>query len=247
MNNNGNKPDQRPDPKPRKNPQLWQSYLFWNELVEMRKKHTLRISSIEAGKSNLDAQLERDFLDHLQIDSLIKYAKKTMINYGMTIPCWEWITGIRGLKQGSLAAQLLAQIDDVEKFVTISKLWRFSGNAVIDGKAEKNQKGKCSHFNSQLKSICWLISDQFIKQQTPVYVDIYYDEKKRQRELYPEKITLNGKTIYSDAHIDNRARRKAIKIFLSHLWVTWREMENLPITKPYIQQIKGHTNIVEPV
>jgi len=66
MNYNGNKPDARPDPKPRKHPQLWQSYLFWNELVEMRKRHTLRISSIEKGKSNMDAQLEREFMELLR-------------------------------------------------------------------------------------------------------------------------------------------------------------------------------------
>ena len=123
----------------------------------MRKGHILLISSIEAGKSNLDVRLEQELLDHLQADSLINYAKKTMINYGKLVSCWDWVTSIRGLKEGSLAAQLLAQIDDIAKFDTISKLWRFSGNAVIDGQAEKNKKGEKSHFNRKLKSICWLM------------------------------------------------------------------------------------------
>ena len=246
MNYNGNKPDARPDPKPRKHPQLWQSYLFWNELVEMRKRHTLRISSIEKGKSSMDAQLEREFMELLRVDDLIKYANKTMINYGKLIPCWEFVTSIRGLKEGSLAAQLLAQIDDIAKFDTISKLWRFSGNAVIDGRAERNQPGEKSHFNRKLKSICWLVGDQFIKQQTPLYVDLYYSEKERLRRIYPEKIVENGKTKYNDGHLHNMARRKAVKIFLSHLWVIWRGLEELPISEPYAAQILSHTNIIPP-
>jgi hypothetical protein len=251
MNNNGSKPDARPDPKPRKNPQLWQSYLFWSELVDMRKRHLLRISSIEKGKSNLDAQLEYEFLDLLEIDELIKYANKTMINYGKLIPCWDFVTSIRGLKEGSLAAQLLAQIDDISKFDTVSKLWRFAGKAVIDGKAERNKPGEKSHFNRRLKSICYLISDQFIKQQTPVYVDLYYSEKERIRREYPEKIKNPDKSsrwpyAYTDSHVHRMARRKTEKIFLSHLWLVWREAEGLPVSKPYAEQILGHSNIIEP-
>lgn len=239
--------DKRPDPKPRMRPQLWQSYLWWNELVEMRKRHILRITSIERGKSNLDAQLEYDILDHMQLEQLVKLARRTMINYGETVgPIWNWVTAIRGLGEGSLAAQLLAQIDDIGKFSTISKLWRFAGLAVIDGKAEHNVPGEKSHFNKRLRSICWLISEQFIRQQTPVYVDIYYEEKERQRKLHPEKIKVNGKWKYNDGHLHNRAKRKAVKIFLSHLWLAWRESEGLPTSKPYAEAVLGHTNIIEP-
>ena len=147
--------DKRPDPKPRKNPQLWQSYLWWNELVEMRKRHLLRISSIEAGKSNLDAQFERDMIAALALDAHIESVKKSMINYGQALgPVWDWVTSIRGLGAGSLAAQVLAQIDDVGKFDTTSKLWRFAGWAVIDGKIDRCQKGEKSPYNRKLKSIC---------------------------------------------------------------------------------------------
>ncbi len=30
------------------------------------------------------------------------------------------------------------------------------------------------------------------------------------------------------------ARQKAAKLFLSHLWVVWREAEGLPTTDPYV-------------
>lgn len=239
--------DQRPDPKPRKHITLWQLYLQLDELEEMRKRHNLRISSIEHGKSHMDAQLEQDFIDILNLDKAIDITKKSLILMGQETGCiWEWITSIKGLASGKMAAQLLAQIDDIEKFSTVSKLWRFAGWAVIDGKAERNQMGEKSHFNRKLKSICWLIGEQFIRQQTPGYAEIYYDEKARLRQKYPEKIKVNGKWKYNDGHLHNMAKRKMIKIFLQHVWVKWRECEGLPVSNPYVQDILGHTNIIGP-
>jgi len=239
--------DQRPDPKQRKHIQLWQAYLQWNELVEMRKRHLLRISSIEAGKSNMALGIEQRFMDLTRLDDLIDDHRKYMVECGAEVgDVWGWLTIVKGLGQGGLAAQLLAQIDDIGKFDTVSKLWRFAGLAVIDGKRETNKPGEKSHFNARLKSICWLISDQFVKQNTPLYRDIYDQEKARLRRLYPEKIVTNGKTQYNDGHIDNMARRKTVKIFLQHLWVIWRKLEGLPVSEPYVQAILGHTHIIEP-
>jgi hypothetical protein len=244
--------------RPRLRPQLWQSYQLWHELVLVRQRHTLRISAAEREVSNLDAQFEKDALEHLGIDAQIEYAKKLMVGYGKQVPCWEWITSIRGLKEGSLAAQLLAQIDDIALFDTVSKLWRFCGYAVIDGKAEKNAEGDKGHFSRKLKSICFLVAEQFIRQQTPGYVDIYYAEKARQRGLHPETLCKTcgvpwaeckskklHKREFNDGHVHNRAWRKMVKIFLQHLWVQWRTAEGLPVSAPYVEAILGHVNIME--
>lgn len=239
--------DKRPDPKPRKNPLLWQSYLWWDRMMETRKRGLLRISSIEAGKSNMDATFERSVMDDLQLDAAVCQLNKMMIDTGKTVgPIWDWVTSIRGLAAGGLAAQLLAQIDDIAKFDTVSKLWRFAGWAVIDGEIDRCQKGQKSPYNRRLKSICWQVVDQFIKQQTPLYSDLYYTEKARQRELYPEKIKVNGKWKYNDGHLHNRAIRKTAKIFLQHLWVIWRELEGLPVSEPWVIAQGGHANYVPP-
>lgn len=226
--------DARPEPKPRKHAHLWQSYLLWDELMRMRQRHNLRISAAERGKSNMDAQLEQDFIDHLQLDANLAHAKAQMINYGKaTGPIWDWLTNIKGLGAGGEAAKLLAQIDDVGNFDTVSKLWRFAGYAVMDGKAERRTSGEKAHYNARLKAICYMIADQFIRQQTPGYVDIYYAEKARQRELHPEPETIGGKKLYTDGHIHNRAWRKMIKEFLKDLWLEWRRLEGLPVTEPH--------------
>lgn len=254
--------DARPDPKPRKHPQLWQAYLWWFELMEMRKRHLLRISSIERGKSNLSADFERAMLILTNLDELVdpknkgqreRSVKQQMIDYGQEVgPIWDWCLSIKGLGEG-LTAQLLAQIDDIDNSPTVSALWRFAGFAVgDDGKAEKNQKGVKSPFNRKLKGICYNIADQFIRQQTPGYIDIYYAEKKRLRENFTKAMCRecgdtciskqkkvkgesvdvwrcenNGKHTlnYTDAHLHNMAWRKMIKAFLKDLWIEWKRSE----------------------
>ena len=262
--------DKRPDPKPRKNPHLWQAFLNWNEMMELRKRHVLRISSIDHGKSNMDAQFEHDYMEAMGVDTLIKNNVRVMIAAGRELgPVWTWITSIRGMASGSLPAQLLAQIDDPGKFATISKLWAFAGWAVRDGKIDRPAMGEKMRYNRRLKSICYLCGDQFIRQQTPVYSDLYYDEKARQSRLHPDPVCVKcggvaiqkgkrwqcgecgqcntrGKLKYTPGHIDAMARRKMVKIFLQHVWIVWRQCDGLPVSEPWIQAIGGHTNIVPP-
>lgn len=56
---------------------------------------------------------------------------------------------------------------------------------------------------------------------------------------------------WSDGHVDNAARRYMVKIFLSHIWVVWREAEGLPTTDPFViahQPEPGviHTHVIDP-
>jgi hypothetical protein len=280
--------DLRLAPKPRKNPQLWQAYLFWEELMLMRQRHTLRLSSIAAGKSNLDAIFEQSMIagavemevkgktkryETFVIDDILESATKIMINCGTAVPVWPWITGIKGLGAGSQAAKILALIDDIERFDTIAKLWRYAGYGLYEHYEKDNKimapvRGKKSEgkgedrrivevvtdpdedwtlttardrgitgyvlpFNKTLKSALYVVGQGFIQQQTPFYTDIYYAEKRKQRELHPDKVKVNGRVDFTDGHIDNRGRRKMIKEFLKNLWLEWRTAEGLPITEKY--------------
>lgn len=47
----------------------------------------------------------------------------------------------------------------------------------------------------------------------------------------------------TDGHVDNRANRRNIKLFLGLTWMKWRELEGLPVSKPYIADhgLAGHT------
>ena len=48
----------------------------------------------------------------------------------------------------------------------------------------------------------------------------------------------------SEGHVHGMALRKMIKLFLSNLWLVWREALKLPITKPYAHEKLGHTHII---
>jgi hypothetical protein len=41
------------------------------------------------------------------------------------------------------------------------------------------------------------------------------------------------------------AKRYTGKIFLEHLWLNWRQLEGLPITKPWIIEHGGHRDYIE--
>jgi len=104
-------------------------------------------------------------------------------------------------------------------------------------RAEKRVRGIATiEYNPRLKSLLWNIGKQFVKQGD--YYRAKYDEIKS-----VEKAKNGG--ILSDGHIDSRARRKVVKLFVSHLWMKWRELEGLPVTKPYSEKYLGHQS--EPV
>jgi hypothetical protein len=166
--------DLRPDPKPRRHPELWQMYLYWEELVEARKRHTLRLRDIEKAKCGMDPEIERMVLSGdwnrialiagrrveampVPYDQMIDLVAGAMAAYGQAVgPVWDWLLSVRGIGP-NLAAKLLALVDDVGKFDTISKLSRHSGHGIYpywvdaegtpkaprDGwKARKGRKGE---------------------------------------------------------------------------------------------------------
>jgi len=223
---------------------------MWDEIKKMRVRHEVRLSSIDKGKSTMDAELERIFLEETlgrPLDKTEDVLKKDLITLGKSVGVvWDWLTAFRGLGSGHIVAQLLAQIDDIGKFDTISKLWRFCGLAVIDGKAEAKSS---EHYNRRLKALLLGpqgVVDQFVMKRTFPYRDMYDERKVYEREKHPEPIKTNGKWKYNDGHIDMRARRYVAKRFLSHLWVKWREFDGLSVSQPYVQAILGHTQIDSP-
>lgn len=241
--------DKRPPAKPKKHPELWQSWLWFDQLRRVRIASNNRAISAERGKSMMSAQMEYDMIELLDLEASEEFARKKMIYCGSQVgPIWNWVTSIKGLGAGTLAAQLLALIDDISIPPYPSSLCRFAGFSVTpDGKAEKCQRGVKSPYNRKLKGVCWNVADQFIRHYTPIYREIYDDEKERQRLLHPEKIKVDGKWRYNDGHLHNRAWRKMVKMFLGHLWLQWRTFEGLPITEPYIfREGSGHSQYVAP-
>jgi hypothetical protein len=131
------------------------------------------------------------------------------------------------------AAKVVALVGgDISTFTTVSKLWRFAGYAVIDGEAERLRRGEKAHFNRRLKTACWLLASGLMK----VKGDYYNKSYLPAREYYD-----NNRPDWSDGRRHAAALRKMTKLFLSHLWETWRTMEGHPIRAPYAISALGHS------
>lgn len=108
---------------------------------------------------------------------------------------------------------------------------------------QKRTIGYQSNWNDRLKVLAWKASNSFVKQSAAKskYRKLYDKIKKEEHKLHPKKIVSNGKTSFNDGHLHNRALRKVSKIFLAHVWQTWRRQEGLEATEPYVKQLLGHS------
>ena len=148
-----------------------------------------------------------------------------------------------------LTGGLLAGIRDIGKFDTVSKLWKYCGVGIHeDGNIQKRQKGQTIDYSPFCKVIVWKLGEQFVKIGDRGYYGLKYREFKEQEQ---RKAASRGLIILphaaidalpeeqradkmSEGHVHNRAKRKVAKLFLSHLWWVWREMEGLPVRNPYV-------------
>lgn len=163
----------------------------------------------------------------------------------------EWLVNIKGMGP-TLACSLVAWIGDIGRFSNPSKLRRYCGMAVINGEAEHRIKGEKIHYSPVLKTTCWKIASQFVR-QGDYYRKIYDEAKKKIKEKFPNQVDTGKKKKdgsplikYTDGHIHAMAMRKTVQVFLTDLWIKWRKLEGLPIMKPYAIDILGHSGYKDP-
>jgi hypothetical protein len=176
---------------------------------------------------------------------------------------------------GPIIASGLASHIDIAKAATVSAVWKFAGLGlhkeggcfVID----RRVKGEKLPYNGRLKVLCYIIGDSFVKvsgKEGATYGKLYSEFKaeevrKNEAGLYKEAAaqelaTKNFKKKdsvtkqrlkegkLSDARLHARAKRKAVKIFLSHYYLVGRKARGLAVREPYSKTILGHDGIIEP-
>ena len=128
-------------------------------------------------------------------------------------------------------------VKEIERFPTVSSLWKYAGLHVVNGKAPKMKRGEKVDWNPKLRSLCWKISDSFVKKRDSPYRK-YYDEFKAMEKQKNPELRLR--------HIDMRARRKTVKLFLAHLFSKWYELKGLKAPEPYPFSMLGHEGYIPP-
>jgi len=171
----------------------------------------------------------------------------------------EWAKSVCGIGP-IISAGLLAHID-ISKCPTAGHIWSFAGL----NPDSKWEKGKKRPWNAKLKVLCWKMGESFVKvhnNDKDVYGKLYVSRKERENKLNDEKKFTEqaeagkarvrksteaykwySKGLLPPGHIHARARRYAVKIFLSH-WheEAYRRHFKCEPPAPYPIAILGHTH-----
>lgn len=232
------------------------------EIQTMRIRSGNRLRALrEDGKP---VALMEHFLELFQKQENI--VKRILHRWAKSQPLGQWCLKVMGLGP-VITAGLMAHID-ISRAPKVSNIWSFAGlnpNMVWE-------KGQKRPFNAALKLLAWKLGQSFLKQcnnEKSLYGKIYKDRKaqevaKNEAGEFAEQAksvlerrnigrTTDAYKAYSEgklppAHLDARARRYAVKIFLSHYWeAAWR-LSNPGKTPPEPWAIAhgGHVDYIEP-
>lgn len=196
-----------------------------------------------------------------QSDTIEGQIKRALGKYAEASATGQWLLNQYGIGP-VISAGLLAHID-IHKAPTVGHIWRFAG---LDPTL-KWEKGGKRPWNAGLKTLCWKIGESFVKvkgKEEGVYGHIYVERRKlegeknermefaeqaaavlKARPSHAQKKTYaEGKL--PDGHLHARAKRYAVKLFLSHLHEVWRKNEGLEVPLPYPIAQLGHAHKIEP-
>lgn len=228
-------------------------------MQEDRKRAHNQIRALgEAAEPNSVIQWLAD-----QSQMLENQIKRALDQYTNFHVMGAWMRQVKGMGP-VLSAGLLAHID-ITKAPTVGHIWCYAG---LDP-TSKWDKGQKRPWNATLKTICWKVGQSFMKlsnDEQCFYGRIYKERKAYEIErnlkggnaetakLWLDKV---GKTTEAYAHyasgklppsqIDGRARRYAVKLFLSHLHGQWYQTHyGKPAPLPYPIAILGHAHMIEP-
>lgn len=174
------------------------------QMRQAMQKHRIqmnnRASAVERGVSTLNPETALYFQEKFQglEDELAGLISRAVKDHEM----WDWLDRVKGIGPG-LAGSLLATID-IERAQTVSALWRYAGQGVVDGESERRQKGKKLGYNAGLKKTCYLIGSSFLKANS-LYRREYDEAKTYYQTNRPD---------WTPKHVDMAARRKMVKLFL---------------------------------
>lgn len=233
---------------------LVDSYYLWQD---QRKRVANQIRSLaDPSENNILIEIHRDmvtreakirqYLDEWATDDVSLWAKS--------------ICGIGPVIAAGLAAHIDCGVS------TVGKVWAFAGLAPgIEWKAKKKRP-----WNARLKTLCWKIGDSFVKfhnNPKDFYGRFYVarkaleiernergdfadqaaailEKKKFKKDTVAYKCYSKG--VLPPAHIDARARRYAVKIFLAHYHqVGYFYLKGEMPPKPYVLDVLGHADEIQ--
>lgn len=191
--------------------------------------------------------------------------RKALDRYSRSHPMGRWLRDIDGI--GPVMAAGLLGFVDISICNTAGKLWSYAGLRPTS----IAKKGEKINYNPELKKLCYLIGESFVKvsgKETALYGHLYkqkkayYIEKNEAGdyaeraadilEKYNYKNDTTAKAAYEKGrlpagHIHAMARRWAVCMFLSHLQETYFRFEyGIDPPAPYAMAHLGHADYIAP-
>lgn len=226
-----------------------------------------RIALAGQSRALLAADRPAAVVDHFgaQLALLERQMTSVLDAYSTASVVGRWSRGQLGVGP-VLASGLLAHID-IARAPTVGHIWRFAG---LDPTV-RWRKGERRPWNADLKVLCWKLGDSFVKvsgRDDALYGRMYRDRKRYElerderggnadtaaRTLEERKIAdAATRATYTAGRLpagrlDLRARRWAVKLFLSH-WhhVAFVDTYGEAPPRPYVlTQEGGHAHYIAP-
>lgn len=108
----------------------------------------------------------------------------------------------------------------------------------------RHKRGYLAFFNPHVKTLLWKVASSFEKQKAEksFYRCIYQTKKAEYLQRVDLKKAIDDKVKGAKLHVRLMSMKYTSKRFLADMWLFWRKLEGLPITKPYAHTVLGHTN-----
>lgn len=200
-----------------------------------------------------------------QSQMLENQIKRALDAYSASQEVGQWARSVTGIGP-VIAAGLMAHID-ITRAPTVGHIWRYAG---LDPTC-RWEKGEKRPWNAELKTLCWKIGESFVKvsgREDAVYGHYYLsrkeletsrndngefaDQARTKLERFQIGKTTDAYAHYSagrlpPAHIHARAKRYAVKLFLSHYHeFAYRAHYGQEPPAPYPIAHQGHAHRIRP-
>jgi hypothetical protein len=168
--------------------------------------------------------------------------EKRMVVLVKQLPVYAWTKPIKGFGELGLAQIVAEAGGPLDKFSTVSRLWKRLGLAVISGNRQGAPgKGASAEdwmehgYNRERRAIVWsIVSDSMFRHQWAAagegeetgkpkgpYGEVYAQRRARTAITHPD---------WTKGHAHNDARRVMTKKLIADLWSAWRQA--IPPAKP---------------
>lgn len=188
---------------------------------------------------------------------------KVLNQFTLTHMMGDWMRQVVGIGP-VISAGIIANLERPRP--TVGQIYAFAG---IAGDGQKPWlPGKKRPYSTRLKTVCWHAGQCFMRLHN--HDDCFYGKLYKQRKLFEVNMNESGqrrelalsrvskvdkstdaykylvKGKLPPAAIDGRARRYAVKIFLSHVNEIWLERTGQPMRVPFAIEKLGHQGYIPP-